>query len=243
MQIAEFQQLLRFAAPQAITAARALLGGWAMLLAVQNDANRAGILLILGLITDRLDGLIAKRLDVSSEFGYRFDCFTDYLFYVVAPTLLAFRLAGSPEGGIVIPALVVPLLTAAIRYARNIGWSRTESFDRLGFRGLPTLIYAFYIVALVFLDREGAIDKTIFPLLLAVTAPIFAALMLAPVRYPKLAMNPWFLITVVAGLNLMPFFQTVLLAWTTLVLGSAYVLFSPLMIRSREERCPSDQTA
>jgi phosphatidylserine synthase len=145
--------------------------------------------------------------------------------------------------GIVIPALILPLLAAAIRYARNIGWSRTESFDVLGFRGLPTLIYAFYIVALVFLSREGAFEKSVFPWLFATTSPVFAALMLAPVRYPKLATNPWFLAIVVAGLNLMPFYQTKLLAWTTLVLGSIYVLFSPLAMRFREERCPSDQTA
>jgi CDP-diacylglycerol--serine O-phosphatidyltransferase len=214
-----------------------------MLLAVQQDLNRAAILLILGLITDRLDGLAARHLAVESEFGYRFDCFTDYLFYVVAPTLLAFRLAGSPGHGLVIPALLLPLLSAAIRYARNIGWGRTESFDRLGFRGLPTLIYAFYIVALVFLDREVAIARSVFPQLFTLTAPVFAALMLAPARYPKLARHAWFLVPVVAGLNVMPFYLTEPLAWATLGLGSAYVIAAPLLPRAREERCPSDQRA
>lgn len=236
------RRALEFAAPQAITGGRALLGAWAMFLAIQNDIERAAIVLILGLITDRLDGLVAKRLQVASEFGYMFDCFTDYLYYVVVPSVLAFRLAGSPASGLVLAALLAPFLTGAIRYARNIGLSRTQSFDRSGFPGLPTLVFAFYIVALVFLRRERELAAGIMPPLLGITVPLFAVLMVSPLRYPKLAMNPWFLLIVTVGLNIMPFAFTAPLAWATIALGSLYILAAPLTFRGRQQEeapCPS----
>jgi CDP-diacylglycerol---serine O-phosphatidyltransferase len=229
---------LRFAAPQAVTGTRTLLGAWALFLALDNELDRAALLLTAGVITDRLDGLVASRLHVASEFGYIFDCITDYLFYIVVPTVLALRMAGSPPGGLVLASLTLPFLAGAIRYARNIGLSRTESFERLGFPGLGTLIYAFYVVALVFLWREGGLRSDVAPWLLGLTSPVFAALMISTVRYPRLN-SPWLMVAIVIGLNIMPFFWTAQLAWLTLVLGSAYVLFSPLALRGKEQRCPS----
>jgi phosphatidylserine synthase len=228
--------MLRFLLPQFITGARALLGAWALFLVIEGDLNRAAILLIVGVITDRLDGLAAKHLHVASEFGYMFDCFADYLFYVVTPTILAWRISGSPPGWM-LASLSLPFLTGAARYARNIIWSRTESFDAAGFPGLPTLIWAFYVVALYFLKSEGEATEPAILVLLGITAPVFSGLMLAPVRYPKLAIHPWFLGPVIVGLNIMPFLWTAQLAWATLLLGSAYVLLAPVYMRWRESRC------
>ena len=106
--------MLRLALPQLITGVRAVLGAWAMLLAAQNDLNNAGILLIAGLVSDRLDGLVAKWLHVESEFGYRIDCFADYLYYLVVPPLIAYRLAGSPNGGWLMFTMALPLLAGAV---------------------------------------------------------------------------------------------------------------------------------
>lgn len=230
---------VRFIIPQMLTGTRTLLGAWALLLAIDGELERASILLIAGVITDRLDGVAARWLNVTSRFGYRFDCYTDYLFYVVVPTVIAMRLL-EPSGGVwATLVLALPLLTGAIRYARNLGWSEHESFEDRGFPGMPTIIYAFYLVALVFLRREGGLAEGITPGLLGLTVPFFSLMMLAPVRYPKLSRQSWFLLSAAAGLNLMPFVFTEFLAWTTVVLGSCYVVIPILHAMRGEQRCPS----
>ena len=230
---------IRFLVPQLFTGARPLIGSWALILAIDGELERASILLIVGVITDRLDGVAARWLNVTSRFGYRFDCYTDYLFYVVVTNVIAMRLLGPSREAWIALVLGLPLLTGAIRYARNLGWSERESFEERGFPGMPTIIYAFYLVALVFLRREGGLAEGITPFLLGLTVPFFALMMLAPVRYPKLGGKPWFLISAAAGLNVMPFAFTEFLVWVTIVLGSCYVVIPIVSGIRGDKRCPS----
>jgi phosphatidylserine synthase len=230
----------RFAVPQVVTGSRAVKRATPMFLAARHDLVSACVYMMLGAFTDFLDGYLAKRLNVRSDFGYVFDCFTDYFFYIVVPSFLAFQLAGAPQSAVLFAALAVPFVAGAARYARNIAWSRRESFDQHGFPGLPTLIYAFYVVGLVLLWHDA--PPSYAPALLCATAPVLSLLMVSRVRYPKLSGKPWLLGSIVVSLNAVPFVRVTELSAVMLALGGLYVVFSPLTLMWKEARCPLPPT-
>jgi CDP-diacylglycerol---serine O-phosphatidyltransferase len=233
----QFRDDVRFAVPQVVTGSRAVLGAFGLFFAARNELQTAAACMMLGAITDFLDGYLANRLHVQSDFGYLFDCFTDYFFYIAVPTFLAFQLAAAPRSMFLIAALAVPFVAGASRYARNIGWSRRESFDEHGFPGLPTLIYAFYIVALVLLWRRAG-PPPYASTLLCTSVPLLSVLMVSRVRYPKLSSRPWLLGSILLGINAAPFVGDTQLPAAMLALGGLYVVFSPLALLRKEARCP-----
>lgn len=222
---------LRFGFPQAVTASRVALGGWALFAAVFRQPDLAARLITLGAVTDGLDGPLARRLGVSSDFGSLFDLFADYLCYIVAPVVLSFViLEARPEAWSAV-LLALPLLAGAVRYSRNALRSRSESFADVGFPGLGTVIYAFFIVTLTHLLQAGWFDARLSQWLLMILVPSLSVLMVTPVRYPKLLKYRWISIPILPGFVVMCFFQTALLSAVTLALGFVYTAASPFFIR------------
>jgi CDP-diacylglycerol--serine O-phosphatidyltransferase len=232
----DFQAAARFVLPQAITAGRLILGIGALTALLHHNTSLAAHLIVIGVVTDAWDGSVARRLNITSDFGTFFDLVTDYLCYIVVPAMLTLVMAQGRAGIIQICLLALPFLTGALRYARLAELSRHESCERDSSPGLGTVMYAFYVIALVFLEREGAVDLFWLVRIAAITVPFFSILMLVPVQYPKLAKRNTFLIPAVLGLNLMPFLFTVFWATMTISVILAYVSFSPMMIRQRPNR-------
>jgi len=132
--------------PNALTAANLLFGFMACLSAMEGHLAIASYYIAAGALFDLLDGLVARMLGVSGEFGKQLDSLADMVTFGVAPGFIAHELilrsvfftAGElPTTGI-LPylhffSLLIPL-GAALRLARfNI--STTESKD---FTGMPT---------------------------------------------------------------------------------------------------------
>lgn len=224
---------LRFVVPQIFTGLRVGIGVWALFAAVLRDPELAAKLITIGVITDALDGRSARLLNAMSNFGGLFDMFSDYLYYIVVPGVISLLLTESGLGPFAIIILSLPFLTGAIRYAILSNLSLSESFQKLGTPGLATNVYTFFIVTLVFLKRDGVLQASALAQVLLYAVPAFSLLMIAPIRYPKLAKHNFVLIPVVGGLNLMPFVFSVPLAILSLVLISIYILFSPLTVSQR----------
>jgi CDP-diacylglycerol--serine O-phosphatidyltransferase len=219
---------LSFGIPQLFTAARIILAGWALSASIANQLQLAASLITFGAVTDGLDGIAARKLRSVTEFGALFDYFADYLCYIVAPWILSTKLlpdVSSPLAGL---ALGLPLLTGAVRYARNGRLVRTEDFEQVGFPGLGTVFYACLIVGWTFLGLAGNQMNTV--LCLVVTA--LCVLMVTPVRYPKLVTSKLVFFPVLLGLLLMPLVLTKYLAALTLVLVGAYVVLGPVVLRA-----------
>ena len=192
--------MLRFVLPQAITASRIVLGGSALYAAAFHRPGLAATLITLGAVTDGLDGPLARRLGVSSEFGALFDYFADYLCYIVAPVALSLLIAGESAGPFSLIALGFPLLTGAIRYSRNAGLLRTEAFDDVGVPGLGTVVYAFFVVTLAFLDVGPAIGATLLQGILIWTVVVVSMKHLLPLLVPMLMVK----LKTISGRSLLP---------------------------------------
>jgi CDP-diacylglycerol--serine O-phosphatidyltransferase len=214
-----------------LTGARVALGGAAIITALDGRLYPAAALITAGAVTDVLDGSLARRLGVASAFGALFDTFSDYLCFIVAPWLLTRALVAA-DGGVAHEALAgLPLLTGALRYARNslLIVARGEEVRELP--GLATVFFAFLPVAAVFLDARAHVGGPALSGILTFFVVTFSLLMVAPVRYPKLSKVRGMSAAVSVPLVLMPFFGTRVLAGVMLVGGLLYVAFAHLLVR------------
>ncbi len=231
-----FGNLARFVAPQILTSLRAVLGVFVIFLPVRYGIEIAAKVWLFGLATDALDGVCARKLGVASSFGELFDYFTDYIYYVVAPSAISFFLLGADLDLRGIFLLSMPYLFGAIRYARKTGLSETEIPGIPASPGMATVVYGLFVIALVFLHHEGILDsKTLTPLVLVAT-PLLSVLMVIRTRYPKLGVYAWILLPILTGLVIMPFYQTPILAEVMLGIVLAYIFIGPLLVKQRPER-------
>jgi CDP-diacylglycerol--serine O-phosphatidyltransferase len=227
---------VRAAAPTAVTAARIPLGAWALLAAVEHQPVLAATLITLGGVSDGIDGWVARRLGVASSFGALFDCFCDFLCFVVAPWMLVRTLLSgdrSTWGEIV---LLLPLVTAAIRYARNGLIISRATAEVRALPGLATVFFAFLPVTAVFLQADTWIPTRVFDWALLGMVALFSALMVVPIDYPKLSSVRGAPAACIVLLACMPFAATKLLAGTMLSIGLLYLVAGPLLVRERSGR-------
>ena len=222
------------AAPHVFTAIRAALGMYLIFLVAQRQVETAAIIWLFGLGTDVLDGVLARRLGISSQFGNLFDFFADFVHHVLAPAAMSLSLIEDNAGPLRLLLLSLPSPCAAMRYARKAGLSDTEYPGIPASPGLATIVYGFYVVALVFLRREGVLETRTITWLLLTGAPVLSVLMVARTRYPKLGAYPWILIPILTGLLIMPFFQTAILARVMMGLVAGYVFLAPLLSDQRK---------
>ena len=82
---------------------------------------------------DYLDGTLARKLDVESDFGRELDSISDIVSFGVAPGIIAWKVFPGEPGFLLYFALITYLVSSAYRLARyNIGTCSSGFF-----RGLP----------------------------------------------------------------------------------------------------------
>ncbi len=210
-----------------------ILGGIALSEAMRGEAHWAATWITYGALTDGLDGIVARRLSATSDFGALFDLFADYVCYIVSPAVLSLSFFEAAPGAIVFALLWSPLLAGAVRYSRNIQWSRVQSFEVAGIPGLGTVIYSFFIVTLVFSRPEEVTGIEWVRGIVLTLVPILSCLMISPIRFSKLMKYHWIFFPTMAGFLIMPFVLTRLLSSITLALGFLYTVISPLLLYGR----------
>jgi CDP-diacylglycerol--serine O-phosphatidyltransferase len=217
---------IRRAVPQLLTASRLALAAAAIVAAFDARLYLAATLITLGAVTDGLDGVMSRWLAAATPFGALFDYFSDYLCFVVAPWALL-RGFLPADGGLAQEAWIgLPLVTGAIRYARNglIVIEQTPNVHDLP--GLGTIFFAFLCVSAVFLDARRQLGDPWFSAILPIVVVVFSLLMLAPMRYPKLPRITGIAVSLLVAL--MPFFASQILASVMLVLGLIYAAVGPV---------------
>lgn len=216
-------EVVRKGVPQALTAGRLLLGLWALMAALDGHLFLAATLITLGGVLDGLDGLAARALHASTPFGAQFDYFADYMCFVIAPWAVARALLEPGQSPLQHAVLALPVLLAAVRYARNVLLLGTGDLP-----GLGTVFFAFVCVAAVFVDARAILGQSNVLVVLPAFIVIFSLLMVTPIRYPKIAEFPGMSPAVLVLLAVMPFTATKFLAGAMFILGLCYAAFAPL---------------
>jgi CDP-diacylglycerol--serine O-phosphatidyltransferase len=140
----------------------------------------ACISLLVAAIFDTFDGLIARALGATSEFGKEYDSLADVVTFGAAPAVLvyawALHILGNLGGGIAF----LFLTAVSLRLARfNIMTGKT---DYRYFAGLPSPAGALTIAAIINYAPSPITDKRFAIMMLIVTACV-AFSMVSPVRY------------------------------------------------------------
>jgi CDP-diacylglycerol--serine O-phosphatidyltransferase len=84
------RRFLRFVAPNVVTATGMLFGLLSLVASYEGRLVDAGWLIIWAVLVDRLDGLIARSLRATSDFGVQMDSFADAINFGIAPAFLVF---------------------------------------------------------------------------------------------------------------------------------------------------------
>jgi len=91
-------RFLRYLAPNLITLASMIFGLVSLWSAHHGRFPLAAWLIIYAVLTDRLDGLVARAVKGTSELGMQLDSFADFLNFGVAPAFLVLTfLSGRPD--------------------------------------------------------------------------------------------------------------------------------------------------
>jgi CDP-diacylglycerol--serine O-phosphatidyltransferase len=76
--------------PNAITMLALCCGLFSVRLSMMNDFTQAGVYIIIAGIMDAFDGKVARKLNVSSEFGAQMDSLADFFNFGIAPGFFAY---------------------------------------------------------------------------------------------------------------------------------------------------------
>jgi CDP-diacylglycerol---serine O-phosphatidyltransferase len=157
---------IRYLVPNAITGASMLFGLISLGNSAAGNYALAGWMIIYAVLSDRIDGLVARSLRATSALGMQLDSFADFLNFGIAPAALAFSyLSRRPDlpyqNGVWWWSLTclcsVWVLCAVFRLARyNI--SADDGTPTKIFFGVPTTLAGglFAILFLAFLKYDAS---------------------------------------------------------------------------------------
>lgn len=182
----------------------------------------SAVYIMLAMVFDGLDGVIARAINGTSDFGAELDTFVDLTGFGVAPAVLIHAIAlpsGNPVLYYLIPCLIV--ISGATRLARF------RVMDPLrgqgGFTGLPITINAAWTAFAVFSSSlylsgvELLIESIYAPAFFGIIVMLIS-LQLSTIIYPKIVKNLY----VFFGLN-----SLLLLMWlmrTNLGVGFSFIM-------------------
>jgi len=138
--------------PSIFTLANLLFGFLALILVIEENYTLAAAMILGSVLMDSLDGKVARRLSVSSDFGKELDSLSDLVSFGVAPAILTYQAILQPlQPGYI---RLIGLTIAAIFVL--CGASRLARFNMLNitthFVGVP-ITFAGGFLALLMLFR------------------------------------------------------------------------------------------
>jgi len=106
--------------PNAMTFLALGFGLVSIVLATQENIRLAGLFIVISVLLDSFDGMVARKLGVESNFGMQLDSLADMVDFGVAPVILVIQhltVRGLFRSWF-IPLLILPVLAGAFRLAR-----------------------------------------------------------------------------------------------------------------------------
>ena len=191
-----------------ISLTNALFGFLAILMLFSSEMNLAFSFILLALLADGLDGIVARKTR-KGELGEYMEAMADMISLGIAPAFFVYRTYHSVVSD---SMLYHGLLIVALMIFLSLGIIRLASFhiikDDKFFVGLPASASTLFIIILSFLQIEFVY---ILPFVVFVSL-----VMVSPIRFPKI------------GLKINAFAAFIIII--TLIFGGMYTNFAPLML-------------
>jgi CDP-diacylglycerol--serine O-phosphatidyltransferase len=153
---------------------------------MDHNLERAAVFILLAGIFDMLDGVVARLVKSTSEFGVELDSLCDAVSFGLAPSVMLWVafLHEWLNWGLLLASL--PALAAVLRLARfNVQLTSLE--DKVYFRGMPVPAGAFTIVSyLIFSHNSDWVPVEFRPYVLVSVVVIVSAAMVSTIKYDNL---------------------------------------------------------
>ncbi len=170
--------------PSLFTILNAFCGFYSVVSSSIGEFHTAALFIFYASLFDMFDGIVARILKSSSEFGVELDSLSDVISFGVAPSLLLYSIYFKNFEAIGVAIASMMMAFAAIRLARfNV---ELVGFDKNKFYGIPTPVAALTIVSYILfyhnsiLSQQQSEDSIFF---LSIFVPI---LMVSKFQYPVL---------------------------------------------------------
>ena len=168
------------------TLANLFCGFGSIIASTEGDFERAAVLILLSGVFDALDGVIARLVRSTSEFGVELDSLCDVVSFGVAPSVMLWSVFYHDwlNWGLLIAAL--PALMGVLRLARfNVQLTSME--DKAYFRGMPIPAAAFTIVSYVlFTHLSGDVSEAYQPALMTAMVVMTSLAMVSTIKYDNM---------------------------------------------------------
>src|SRR4051812_3422934 len=89
---------LRYLIPNALTACGILMAARSIQVALEGNLRVAAWWVLCTVLTDKLDGIAARALRASSEFGAQLDSFSDFFSFGIAPSAIVYAFFSRTPG-------------------------------------------------------------------------------------------------------------------------------------------------
>jgi len=167
--------------PNLLTTASLFAAFYAIVVAMGDAFELAAIAIFIAMVTDSLDGRVARLTGTQSAFGAEYDSLSDMVSFGLAPALVVYSWSLFSLG--TIGWLVSFLYTAAtaLRLARFN--TQLNVADKRYFQGLACPAGAGVIASLVWFFHEYAVPGEQVNILVAIVTVLMAVLMVSNVRY------------------------------------------------------------
>ena len=170
--------------PNLFTTGVVMAGFYSVLQSVGGNYEKACLAIIVAMVLDVVDGLVARMTSTQSPFGAEYDSLADVIAFGLAPALLAYQWGLSEITRLGTAIAFIYLAATAIRLARfNVSHAGGKDFIGLPCPAAAALVTSFVWLAVqYFPDAEGYV----MPALGAAITLITALSMVGNVRYPSL---------------------------------------------------------
>lgn len=91
------KRFFRYLAPNLVTLASLLFGMMSIVSSVRGEWAWSAWFIVFSVLTDKLDGFVARLVKGASEFGVQLDSFADFLNFGIAPATLWYTFLSRPE--------------------------------------------------------------------------------------------------------------------------------------------------
>jgi CDP-diacylglycerol--serine O-phosphatidyltransferase len=155
-----FDKNNRFNIANMVTYLNVSLGVMAIFFIVKGDFFTAIVLAWIAGACDIIDGKLARKFDLSTEFGIQLDSFADFLSFVVMPPFLLFYAVRHYSGitgveelvlGLVFVWYIINGLRRLVEFNLKVDVGKVEKY----FEGVPTPLGAILLWVLYLLNAYG----------------------------------------------------------------------------------------
>jgi CDP-diacylglycerol--serine O-phosphatidyltransferase len=176
--------------PSLFTILNAFCGFLSIIESSNSNFENAAFFIIYASIFDMFDGIVARILNTSSDFGVELDSLSDAISFGAAPSFLLFGIYFNQLGSFGLFLSSLTMIFAVIRLARfNV---ELVGYEKDKFYGLPTPITAITICTYIILYHNKFFDMRTSGIIITIISAILPLLMVSKFQYPvfpKMTLN------------------------------------------------------